>query len=58
MDCATDNYHCKGGWVDKSLDYVILNGLSRTVDYPDMMRDQNCQYRYPFAGLKSYRNIY
>lgn len=39
------------------MDYVIKNGISRVIDYPDVMRDQGCLRRSPFGGVGSYRYI-
>lgn len=44
VDCATVNYGCGGGWVDKALDYVKQNGLESEQDYPYTAKDGTCKY--------------
>ena len=44
VDCSTEDYGCRGGFMDTAYDYVISNnGLHSSKDYPYTGKDGNCQ---------------
>lgn len=44
LDCATDNYGCSGGWVEKAYAYIIKNGIHSDQDYPYKTTQTACRY--------------
>ncbi|CAG9864912.1 unnamed protein product [Phyllotreta striolata] len=59
VDCAKDHCSgCEGGWMDKAMEYIQLNGIMTEQQYPYQAIDSYCRFNSSDSSVKVQSHVY